>query len=719
MFTFLSRFRRQTAVLTALALVASVLVAVPVSAADDPEADRPATFSACVGAAAEDAGFTDVPDGHANAGDIDCIAYYGITKGTSATTYSPLMSVTREHMALFLTRLAGLVGIEVASDPSHSFTDVGDLSDESQTAIAQLADLGITQGTSDTTYSPADTVQRDHMALFISRLMNLMDPMEVDQNPYGYTPDDVAELENDVVGSPFTDLGSATKSAYDAITQLWELGVASGVSETSFNPSASITRAAMAGFMAGVLDHSNARPSGLSAQAVDGTSFGALDDTVVVSYRNDNFAPVEDMTIKFFHTGSKGTADTQSATIDDESGVCTPTDCNGDDDVTDTNGNMPIEVSVEAGNEIMQYAWVGDDDFDADDVTHVSVTVSAKTDAAGFAVESDINENADPGTVDVDVTDSVTFTVQLNDGAADNASDVLKPGQSIMVTFTRAVDSDESGSYEHSEIVNRSTATVKTDDSGQATFTVEAPNTDADENDDNVQDTVVFDGPGDTDVTMTVIWRDDDHGTANKSSITVPEYAVIYMDNANLVVDGNATVTLYDMYGNPAGTGLRVIVTIDGEAQGAERVNSRGQARFNRSKIDSNNNPAIVIDITDVRPKDGDTNQLGADPGVTDATDGSIPVVSTAADDTPAAGVAVSKLLKDENKFIGAVSGGSAVLYSYDSDDTYIDGSGGIIDMAKFVSELEKRDLGADTTADVDVVVYDDDRSSIFRLASS
>lgn len=34
------------------------------------------------------------------------------------------------------------------------FTDTGDLSDKSQTAIAQLADLGITRGTSATTYSP-------------------------------------------------------------------------------------------------------------------------------------------------------------------------------------------------------------------------------------------------------------------------------------------------------------------------------------------------------------------------------------------------------------------------------------------------------------------------------------------------------------------------------------------------------------------------------------
>ena len=39
-------------------------------------------------------GFEDVPAGHANAGDIDCIAYYGIAKGTGdATAYSPSMSV--------------------------------------------------------------------------------------------------------------------------------------------------------------------------------------------------------------------------------------------------------------------------------------------------------------------------------------------------------------------------------------------------------------------------------------------------------------------------------------------------------------------------------------------------------------------------------------------------------------------------------------------------
>ena len=115
MFASLSRFRRLVAVLSALALMASVLAAAPVAAADDPEPDYKATFSACEGVTAQ--GFEDVPVGHSSAGSIDCIAYYGITLGTSATTYSPSMSVTREQMALFLTRLAGLVGIEVGIPP--------------------------------------------------------------------------------------------------------------------------------------------------------------------------------------------------------------------------------------------------------------------------------------------------------------------------------------------------------------------------------------------------------------------------------------------------------------------------------------------------------------------------------------------------------------------------------------------------------------------------
>ena len=70
MFTTL-KYRRQVAVLAALAMVASVMVAAPAVAADDPSPSYRATFDACAGAPA--AGFEDVADNHSNAGDIDCI----------------------------------------------------------------------------------------------------------------------------------------------------------------------------------------------------------------------------------------------------------------------------------------------------------------------------------------------------------------------------------------------------------------------------------------------------------------------------------------------------------------------------------------------------------------------------------------------------------------------------------------------------------------------
>ena len=322
MFATFRRFRRHVAVLTALALLASVLVAVPAVAADDPNADYTATFDACEGAPSS--GFSDVPSAHANAGDIDCIAYYAITQGTSATTYSPMQSVTREQMALFLTRLAGVVGIEMAEDPDDpGFSDTGDLSEESQAAIAQLADLDITQGTSASTYSPGDAVMRAHMALFIQRLMNKMaqladgDPSLGSTTVFGYLPSDVAKnkrvkvKEGGVlqpvapkIASSFIDLNRVSKDEHDAITQLWEMGVAAGISATSYGPDAVITRAAMAGFMAGVLDHSNARPAGLSIQVTPETGWGAVGTTILVSYRDDSFAPVEDMSIDVFSSAA-------------------------------------------------------------------------------------------------------------------------------------------------------------------------------------------------------------------------------------------------------------------------------------------------------------------------------------------------------------------------------------------------------------------------------
>ncbi len=614
MFASFSRVRRSVAVLAALSMVASVLVAAPAVAAD-PKMDYPATFDACAGVGSAD--FEDVPASHANAGDIDCIAYYGITKGTSATTYSPSMSVTREHMALFLTRLAGLVGIEVAADPADAgFTDIGDLSAESQTAINQLADLGITQGTSATTYSPADAVKRGHMALFVARLMDLMDPMAEDKDTvFGYTPEDVVDvadgdddddLPDKTVKSPFTDIGGTTKEAYDAITALWELGVASGISATSYGPDASITRASMAEFMAGVLDHSNARPAGVTIQAVKSWDFGSFSSTVAVSYRDDSFMPMVDVSVKTFHSGDDGAGAAGVGSFNEDGGCSMASDCAWTDDesLTDASGNIYVAGGVTDGKSNTYYAWMGDPDEDENDFNvntspHATVTLSSTTDAVNLKVTTDINKNSTNGnTEDIDGDGSVTITAQLVDG--DGAA-VAKPGVTVNVAVVQGASTLYPGP-----------APMKTDDDGMVTYTASGPKStkgavDVDRvdtitftsdvnDDDTIADTVTdptdentATGGADETVVTRIVWTDsnptlvsaaatdtagDGSGTAiSRAAVgsgkgSTDPYAIL---SGQGKVTIRATVSFYDQYGNSIGKGEKVAIDI-GAADSATRT---------------------------------------------------------------------------------------------------------------------------------------------------
>ena len=741
MFAFLSRFRRQIAVLTALAMVASVLVAVPAVAAD-PKMDYKATFDACVGV--DSAGFEDVSAGHANAGDIDCIAYYGITKGTSATTYSPGMSVTREHMALFLTRLAGLVGIDLASDPDDAgFGDIGDLSAESQTAVNQLADLGITQGTSATTYSPADSVKRGHMALFIARLMDHMDPMAEDSTTvFGYTPEkvvDVADGDDDdedpdkTVKSPFTDINGVTKEAYDAITALWELGVASGISDTSYAPDANITRADMAGFMAGVLDHSNARPAGVSIQAAKTSDFGDYTTKVAVSYRDDNFMPMVDVSVKVFDSNTVGA-------FDEDGGCEMSDDCAWTDDesLTDASGNIYEDGTVADGKMNTYYAWMGDADadennFDVDTSPHATVTLSSTTDATDLKVTTDINENSTTkNTVDIDATSSVTLTAQLVDG--DGAA-VAKSG----VTVNVAVVQDGNTLYP-------APAAMKTDDDGMVTYTTSGPKSTKENEDDDQLYVITFssnvDGEGDDPdaatgadtgngtvavsdngetVVATIFWTDsnptlvtidasaaDPETRAAQGSGKGSTDAYAFLSGQNKVTI-RASVSFYDQYGNPAGKGENVAIGIGPAGDGSSNtrtVSSRGMASWRRT-LDGTLGTAVGV--TYALRNEADDAALEGAPDVT-AT--SVVPVRHADDDSTLGATAITAVYDKEDRFriVGA-------LYSYDDGDTFINGIDGHDNEGDRITlDAFEGLIKGDTPGTVEVVFYDDDGVSIFRV---
>ena len=297
------------------------------------------------------------------------------------------------------------------------------------------------------------------------------------------------------VASPFTDFGSVTKEAYDAITALWELGVASGISATSYGPSSDITRAAMADFMAGVLDHSNARPAGVTMQVNKTTDFDEVTATRAISVRDDSFAPMADVSVKVFTA-------TESGGIDDDTGKCLattgdPCDWSDNEEITNDDGNNfdSIDVSTTAtgvaggadGNMKTSqtwYAWMGDEDNDEfvkGSSGEAMVTLTAKADALGIRVTTDINKEAtnnatDPNQVDVGKDRTVVITAQLVDEASDSptfadANPVAKEGVTLAITRTRGATTDAPGPDD-----------MKTDADGKVTFTIMGPEDDGDTN---------------------------------------------------------------------------------------------------------------------------------------------------------------------------------------------------------------------------------------------
>jgi hypothetical protein len=117
------------------------------------------------------AGFTDIGGLDATTQTaINCLFAFGITTGTSATTYSPNDTITRWQMALFLVRQAADHGLTIPTATGQGYTDIGGFDTATQNAINQITQMGISKGTSSSTFSPNDGVTRWQMALFIYRL---------------------------------------------------------------------------------------------------------------------------------------------------------------------------------------------------------------------------------------------------------------------------------------------------------------------------------------------------------------------------------------------------------------------------------------------------------------------------------------------------------------------------------------------------------------------
>ena len=240
---------------------------------------------------------------------------FGITKGTTATTYSPDDSVPRWAMALYITRAHAPAGGTLGAGADQGFTDISGKSAEIQLAINQIAELGITVGKTATTFAPDDNVTREEMAMFIERWLS-----KTIAGPGGNSDSEAGAVTTYVHSAggstdaytglyTYTDIdaGAVTVEGSNAIKELYDLGIHDGVAATTYNPASDMTRAAMATFMALALNHTNARPAGLTLQASAYTNAGAFSPTLTVSDRTAAFAAVADTPVDVFYWRTSAT----------------------------------------------------------------------------------------------------------------------------------------------------------------------------------------------------------------------------------------------------------------------------------------------------------------------------------------------------------------------------------------------------------------------------
>ena len=168
--------------------------------------------------------FLDVPSGSYYYDAVQWAVAQKITSGYSAIRFGPDISCSRAQMVTFLWRAAGSPTATATVNP---FADVNS-GDYFYQAVLWAVQKGITAGTSETTFSPNDTVDRGQVVTFLWR----------------------AAGSETVIGTPnpFTDV---TQDDYFNQAVLWAVNkkITTGTSETTFSPADPCTRAQAVTFL--------------------------------------------------------------------------------------------------------------------------------------------------------------------------------------------------------------------------------------------------------------------------------------------------------------------------------------------------------------------------------------------------------------------------------------------------------------------------------------
>jgi hypothetical protein len=187
--------------------------------------------AACPEGQVPDSGHTDA-DANTHEVAIDCMVWWEIARGASATDFDVELPVTRGQMASFVARLIEKGGGELNAEARDAFGD--DNGNTHEPNIDKLAAAGIVTGTSAGRYDPGATVTRAQMATFLV-------------NAYEH----VSDQQLSSSGDSFDDDNGNTHE--DNINKSAAAGFTVG-RDGGYDPLADVLRDQMASFLANVLD---------------------------------------------------------------------------------------------------------------------------------------------------------------------------------------------------------------------------------------------------------------------------------------------------------------------------------------------------------------------------------------------------------------------------------------------------------------------------------
>ncbi|MCL2152768.1 MAG: S-layer homology domain-containing protein [Oscillospiraceae bacterium] len=153
----------------------------------------------------------------------------GLMNGTSANTFSPNETMSRDMAVMILYRMAGEPDVAVLANPYDDVEENHWYSDP----VKWLANNGIIPGNSGNTFDPQGIITRQDLMVFLARYAEIFD----------------LELQKIQDCPEFTDEADIADYAKESVALCVQAGIVNAYPDSRFNPVGQVTRAEFADFL--------------------------------------------------------------------------------------------------------------------------------------------------------------------------------------------------------------------------------------------------------------------------------------------------------------------------------------------------------------------------------------------------------------------------------------------------------------------------------------